>query len=1103
MALIDDLKAIDGSAIADARTAIQAAINSPALSSALESGAARSALGELGALLEAVQNQDPAELVRPLARGFADLHGTFAFDSLPLGRYASSVADGLGLIAKLTAGFDGDFSKVGSAFGVSLDDVLGRAHGQAGSVLATAYSGGGAIWTLAQEIDRGAPASPDAVVDLLLRALLPLPSGALGDVRGVVSRLHAGAAAIALPTGRADGLIAAFARVEAAAVAHDAAALAQALRFVDQVRTSTIGSVRNDLTLAVAQVRRIDIAAAVAPLTRADKELRGLSEGLLDQFARWRELIAMLRRNIEDFDATAIVRFLDESVHEIEAFVERTILAFIDEQVRRAVEWMRALFRHIPITAIRAEITGFLHKIAQAIAKADVGQYARAVHALLEKIRTLVSPEALRAEIQKALAAAAAAIDAALDEVIDKLAVVKDAIAAVAGEASEVVGRIVPALTAFNDAVIEIKAGAAAVGLEEAGRQVVEQLDILRQAAEQLLTESPLPDSMKEEVARIVDFVRAIDLDASFAPVRQAAAQLTLPADVAAAVDSGLAEAAVVIDNIIPARLIEGIEADVQAALSRMTSFNPGALLPDMKGFLNTAADAVEKLSPPPQLAAELHAPFQKLLDLIDAAHPMVLLAPAIAAYDKALAVVPVPSPGNVSKQGVGFVTSLGERAANAVIAPLEALVGGAGARGGAAPPLTTPGGTGSVPPPAGPSLPTPGSGTPVGASSPGAVPPADLRPGDIIRFLGYIPGELRSVLAKMEAGTLGQVMARLDGFTAGLARDLRAAAAAVSEADARLHADMHAMLSPLAEHQARAQLAVRANFRAGEVDVNAAMSTLALAGPGALRHELGGTVRLVRETTAEMSGRLTGTLGVQLTRTAAALDACLLSRLAGDADALLAALDPEPIAAEIDALFEAVLAKAPEILAALGDAVRAALDRVRNLVNALNPGVLAQRFLAVLDVVREQFDALSPRRLAAELGEIHEALRSTIAAFDPGPFVTDIAATVGAVAASLRSLDPATLVGDITLLNDAVAKLQAAVPTKALAGVGVELQALGEQLAAVDLEGLLDAVKTLGPQIVDEAETAAAALKQEILALLESLQYASGSASASVAVQA
>ncbi len=1103
MALIDDLKNLDVSAIVDARSAIQAALSAPALTSALGSGAATTALGELGTLIEGVKSGDPAELVRPLARGLGDLHAHVDLGSLPLGDYASSIADGLGVVARLTEGFDGDFSKIGSSFGVSLESVIGQAHGGAGGFLASTFQGGGLIWTLMDEVDRGTPGNADAVVDLLLRGLLPLPSGSLGQLRTTIAGLHTGAGAIALPAKRTDGLVSAFARVEAAAVAKDPVALGQALRFLEQVRLSTIGTVRSDLMLVSTQVRKLDLSSLVSPLARADKELRGLAEGLLDQIARWRDMLAVMRRGVETLDPTVVSKYIDECVLEAEQFIRDTILAFIDAQVRRVVEWFRGLFRHIPIASIRAELTAFLHRIAKAIADADIGRYVRDARGLLEKLRGMVAPEAIRAEVQKALAAVGAAIDDALDEVIGKLAVVKDAIEAVAAQAAEVIGRIVPALTTFNAAVVEIKAGAAEVGIEQAGQKVVEQLEILREAAEKLLTEAPLPDSLKDEVAKVVDFVRGIDLDVAFEPVRQAAAQLTLPADVATAVDQGLAEAVVVIDNIIPARLIDGIEDDLHAAVERIAAFNPGALLPDMTGFLNEAAAAVEKLAPPPELAAELHAPFQKLLDLIDAAHPATLLAPAITAFDSALRSIKLPSSDDVSGPAMNFVTAMGERAASALMAPIEGLFGAAGGTGsGSAPPSP---GTGAAPatPGGGSGSGAQGAGTrTAGASSPGAAPPPDLRPGDIIRFLGYVPNQLRVQLSKLEKGTLGQVMTRLDGLTAGLARDLRAAARAVSEVDARLHDDFHALLAPLGDHQVRAQLAVRASFGPAEIDMNGTMQALALAGPGALRHELGATLRVTREATYEVSATLARSVGAQLLRTADALDACLLSRLAGDVDALLAALDPEPIAAEIDALFLAALTKAPELLAAIGESLRAAVARVRALFNAFNPGVLAQRFLVVLDVLREQLDLFSPRRLAAELGEIHAAIRATVAAFDPGVFVAELTQTVNAVAASLRQLDPATLIGEVTFLKDAVAKLEAAVPTKALEGVGGELQALGDQLADVDLDGLLEAVKTLGPQIVEEAEQAAAALKQEIIALLESLKYAGGSASASASVE-
>src|SRR5581483_11690551 len=117
------------------------------------------------------------------------------------------------------------------------------------------------------------------------------------------------------------------------------------------------------------------------------------------------------------------------------------------------------------------------------------------------------------------------------------------------------------------------------------------------------------------------------------------------------------------------------------------------------------------------------------------------------------------------------------------------------------------------------------------------------------------------------------------------------------------------------------------------------AMKALALAGPGSMRFELAGHVRLARQAASESASGLVRTVGPELGRIADALDACLLSRLAGGADALLAALDPEPIAAEIDGLIGALLTKAPELLNQVGAALSAAGARIRELLEVFNPG--------------------------------------------------------------------------------------------------------------------------------------------------------------------
>jgi hypothetical protein len=376
------------------------------------------------------------------------------------------------------------------------------------------------------------------------------------------------------------------------------------------------------------------------------------------------------------------------------------------------------------------------------------------------------------------------------------------------------------------------------------------------------------------------------------------------------------------------------------------------------------------------------------------------------------------------------------------------------------------------------------------------------VRPGDVVRLFGFLPGKLCEALRAMEAGPAGDALRAIDRVCGGLARDLRALHATLWQIDAEIAGGLDRLLEPLAQHQVRAQLAIRANFDHGQdhgqIDVKAALAAVAQAGPGELRLALAAAIQEARASAHALAAGLARNVGPQLERTASALERSLLGRAAGDLDALLAALDPEPIAAELDALVGVVLARAPALLSAVADSVVQALARLQELFTGFHPMQLAQRFLVVLDVVKELLDLLSPRRLAAELGEVHGAIRHAIAAYDPGAFVADFRATVKSIADALRTLDPTTLAGDTTLLKGVVADLENALPSKALLGVGAELDKFAGQLAAVDLESLTRSVEGLGPKVIDEFEQVAEKLKQEIVAVLESLRYASGSVQAS-----
>jgi hypothetical protein len=191
-----------------------------------------------------------------------------------------------------------------------------------------------------------------------------------------------------------------------------------------------------------------------------------------------------------------------------------------------------------------------------------------------------------------------------------------------------------------------------------------------------------------------------------------------------------------------------------------------------------------------------------------------------------------------------------------------------------------------------------------------------------------------------------------------------------------------------------------------------------------------------------------------------------------------------------------------PAFLAAVGDELTALEARVRALIREFNPGNLMQRYLGVLDVVREELALLDPGRLADELGEIHAEVKAALLAYDPLVLAGDLDALVAQVAAAIRALDPSGLLPDLSGIAAQVARVGDILPVNALAGVGTQLTAVGEELTALDVEGMLEAVNALTPEIAEGITILVDAVRDEIVDLLESIQYSSSGASASVSVE-
>jgi hypothetical protein len=267
------------------------------------------------------------------------------------------------------------------------------------------------------------------------------------------------------------------------------------------------------------------------------------------------------------------------------------------------------------------------------------------------------------------------------------------------------------------------------------------------------------------------------------------------------------------------------------------------------------------------------------------------------------------------------------------------------------------------------------------------------------------------------------------------------------------------------------------------------------------MRSDLAQAMTPVRARLRSLGHAAAGNAEASIGAAATALERSQLAGIVANLDGFLAALDPEPLAAELDALVFAALKKAPALLKEIEDDLNAAVVKLTGMVKAMNPGAQAQKFVRVLDVLRQELDLLNPARLADELGAIHAAIRAAIAAYDPATFAADIRAILQNISQSLRALDPAQLLGDMTILNDLATKIENTVPTKALAGIGTELAEVGAKLVEANPAALLESIGELGPRIIDAFEQTVESIRTEIVALLESIRYASGQASASVSV--
>lgn len=1067
MSLLKDLQGLDLSSIANAKLSVNASLEIPELQRLLGSEGISVTLGPLNDTLSSLQGSlsDPEKLLEPLLQAVLSLAKQLKLDQALVDGLLSQVGEGAGILKAVLEGLAGDPSALAIG-GSSAGGAWSALSSSLGDYATRSIDGLGRTRALLNLAETGIPNNPAGIAQVGLELLLPFPHQALTVVKGQVDSLNTGLASIRLPTTRIQGLQAAFDRVTAAAQAGDAARLQMELNELEALHRQTVSQIAADLRAVQGQIEGLRLASALSAVNDAARLLKTPDLGGLELLATLRLKLVEAETFITRFDPAANSPLLDQLFDYIENTIGGAIERGIDGQVERLESWLRGLLRELPLQSLRDQLSSALASVVDAIEAADIDRVAGTVRGAISQLDDLLGSVDLQALLDQAAVALADVIRRALDALEAALVGITNAINAVAGQAQGILQQAVAGITSFRQALNQVTALIEGIDLEAATQQVINALATLRSKAEELLGTAPLPEELRPVVEQMIQKVEAINLDAVLRePFDRVVATLRIPANLTDSVNGGLEQIADKVSNLIPAQIGEDLQRELDGLLARLSELNLDSLSGVIGGTLDQIASTIDQVDPV-ALARPAAEVFQTALGGFDRLRPSTLLKPAIDAYDSLLGSLPLPDSTAMANRVGEVVSNAGEIAARSVTSPVRSIA-------------TPPGGS------------EPASVSPRETVAAGDPPPT-VRPGDLIRLFAFVPNKLREALTAIDRAGAGEALAAMHGLCGGLAVQLRALHEAIYGIEAQILADLDSMNASLGAAQAEAQIALASDV--GSLQIVASTGTLY----PALEADLAQLRELVH-------GSLTGLGGGagSLALVAETLEECRLAQFGEDLDALLAALDPEPLAAQFDRVFATALNQLNGVLPTLEDHLRQMEVRVRTLIDRFNPGAQAQKLLRVLLVLKEQLDLLNPRRLADELDEIHGVIRASLAAYDPALFAADIQQLLNTAKATITGLDPANLTPDLTSVQAQIDRVPGLLPLDALQGIGSELEAVGEELRALDVDQLVTAVNALVPEVEKPVLQAIEAMKQEINALLNAIRFASNNASASVSVSA
>ncbi|HKO54658.1 MAG TPA: hypothetical protein VJ276_02200, partial [Thermoanaerobaculia bacterium] len=194
--------------------------------------------------------------------------------------------------------------------------------------------------------------------------------------------------------------------------------------------------------------------------------------------------------------------------------------------------------------------------------------------------------------------------------------------------------------------------------------------------------------------------------------------------------------------------------------------------------------------------------------------------------------------------------------------------------------------------------------------------------------------------------------------------------------------------------------------------------------------------------------------------------------------DAFFDAIDPTPIAVELDAIGEKITARLATFADELSKGLFGVLDIVFSTAHSILPFGLGARIQAGMKRIRDELAVLDPAPIEEEARLIVESVLNVLQAFSPAVLAEQLGGPFDALMKKLKELDPAVLIGEQKALDDAFEELEKLKPSVVLGNIAGEIQ---------KVQAALDALLTL--KLGDKLVAAVVKLRATVEAILDDVE--------------